>query len=153
MSKYAHLETHHEWLSDLINFANTLKSLAMIIAILIVGITTVAIAAGMRTRVEIHQHEVELLHHIGATDRYIILQFQRHAMILALIGGIIGTILGICTTLLVMFLSHNSGTSLIPVIEISLSAFFMLCLIPIIIAGIAIITSYFTVLRQLLKMP
>ena len=153
ISKYAHLETHHEWLSDLIIFANTLKNLSLFIVLIIGGATIIAITAGIRTRLAIHNKEVELLHNMGATDNYIARQFQRHAMILAFQGGVIGTLIGLIITGLVIFLSTYSRSSLIPSIEIGIIALLFICTIPVIASLIATLTSRFTVLRSLVKMP
>ncbi len=153
ISKYARLETHHEWLSDLIKFTNILKSLALFIAGIISIITIIAITAGIRTRLALHKKEVNLLHHMGATDNYIARQFQRHAMILSFKGSLIGTVLGLIIIGIIIWLSSKSGTSLIPKIEVNSSAVIFLCLIPVIAAVIATVTSRYTVLRSLCKMP
>ncbi len=153
ISQYAQLETHHEWLADLISFANSLKALSLFIALIIGGATITAITAGIRTRLAIHNKEVELLHHMGATDNYIARQFQRHAMMLAFKGGVIGTLSGLIVIAMIVLLSKNSGSALIPSIEIGYMALLFLFLIPVIVALIAIVTSRFTVLRSLEKMP
>lgn len=152
-SHYANLETHHEWLSDLINFTHALKTLALLITIIISAITIIAIAYAMRTRLALHKNEVVLLHHMGARDHYIARQFQYHAMVLSLRGGVFGTAAGLTATFLLTFLSHNSGTDLIPVISIGLWGILTLCLIPVIVSLVAVITSHITVLRCLGKMP
>ncbi len=153
ISNYSNIETHHEWLSDLIKFTTILKSLACLITIIIGATTIIAIIAGIKSRLAIHKKEVNLLHHMGATDNYIARQFQRHAMILAFKGSLIGTILGLIITYIIIVLSMNSGTSLIPRIEISSFAVTLICLIPIAAPAIAILTSRFTVLHNLHKMP
>ncbi len=155
ISEYAYLETHHEWLKDLISFTNSLKALSVFIAIIIGATTIIAISAGVRTRLAIHNKEVELLHHMGASDSYIAHQFQRHAMILALKGGGIGTLSGLIVTAVIIIVSKskNMEAALIPSMEISFIGFLFLLTIPIIAAIIAIITSRFTVLRSLTKMP
>ncbi|MGH1404459.1 MAG: cell division protein FtsX [Alphaproteobacteria bacterium] len=153
ISKYARLETHHEWLEDLITFTSTLRNLALLVTILIACITVISISAGMHARLAIHKKEVELLHHMGATDSYIAKQFQRHAMALSLGGSIIGTFIGIIIIAIVSILSSNAPTPFIPALEISVSSFFILCTIPVITALIAIATSRFTVLRKLSQMP
>ncbi len=152
-SKHANIETHEQWLADLINFTKTLKSLSLLIALLIGSITTIAIASAVRTRLAIHHEEVELLHYMGATDDYIIRQFQRHTIILALKGAIIGTALGLFVVFSLAFLSRGSGSELMPVIYIGISGIFILLLIPVIAAIITAITSHITVLRSLAKMP
>ena len=153
ISKHAHLETHHEWLSDLINFTDTLRTLAFIITLIVGTITIVAIAIAVRTRLSIHHNEVELLHHMGATDNYIAKQFQRHALILSLKGALLGTALGIMVTYSLTLLSRNSGTDLIPVLQVSFFGFLTILLVPFLISFITILTSHVTVLRSLAKMP
>ena len=153
ISKHARLETHHEWLSDLLKFTRTLKSLALFVALIIAGTTVTAITAGIKTRLAIHNKEVELLHSMGATDNYIARQFQRHAMVLALQGASVGTFIGLIITLIVMALSTHSGSSLIPVVHIGITGFIFMISIPFIASLVAAITSRFTVLRSLTKMP
>ncbi len=153
ISKYARLETHHEWLSDLIAFTSTLRNLALLITLLIGCIIVTSVAAGMHARLAIHKKEVELLHHMGATDNYIALQFQRHAMALSLGGSFIGTITGIIIITIVGVLSSNAPTPFIPALQIGGPSLLLLFLIPVITTLIAIATSRFTVLRKLSEMP
>ena len=152
-SKHANIETHEQWLADLINFTKTLKTLSLLIALLIGSITTIAIASAVRTRLAIHHDEVELLHYMGATDDYIIRQFQRHTIILALKGAIIGTVIGMSVIYSLTFFSRGSGSELMPVIYIGISGVFILLFIPVIASIITAITSHITVLRSLAKMP
>jgi cell division transport system permease protein len=152
-SNYAKLETHREWLSDLINFANALKTLAFVVTIIVAFITVVAISYAVRTRLALHHNEVKLLHHMGASDNYIAKQFRNHSIILSFKGGIIGTACGLVVTFVLTLLSRNTGTDLIPVIHIGAWGIFLLSIVPIIVCMIAVITSYLTVLRSLAKMP
>ena len=152
-SSYAQLETHREWLSDLIHFTSALQMLAFIITLIIGAITIVAISYAVRTRLELHHNEVELLHHMGASDNYIAEQFRDHAIILSFKGGAIGTVAGLIITFILTLLSRNSGTDLIPVINVGAWGIIILCLVPVIVCIIAVITSHLTVLRNLAKMP
>ncbi len=153
ISPYANMETHHEWLSDLINFTNTLKSLAFIITLTITITTLIAIIAGIRARLAIHKKEVELLHSMGASDIYIARQFQRHAMIIGLKGAIFGTALGGMVTMLIIYMSAHAGTSLIPEIQISTRAITLLFTIPVLACLLSGTTARITVLRSLSKIP
>lgn len=152
-SEFAVLQTHQDWLDDLIRFARTLQYLAFSIALIVSAATITAIAAGIRARFAIYKKEVELLHLMGASDDYIARQFQKHAIIIALKGGAIGAIAGIFVTIIIIILSGFSGTSLLPRIEISIIQFLALSLVPILACMIAGIVSRITVLRTLAKMP
>lgn len=153
VSQFANLETHHEWLVDLLKFTSTLRVIALLVTILIIGISITSIMAGMRARLAIHHKDVTLLHHMGASDLYIAKQFQRHAMVLTFIGSVAGTILGVMTVLFIYFFSTQVSSPLIPALKISTIAFLLLCAIPILASFIAILTSRFTVLRNLSQMP
>jgi cell division transport system permease protein len=153
LSPYANMETHHEWLADLILFTNTLKSLAFFITIIITMTTLIAIVAGIRARLAIHKKEVELLHSMGASDIYIARQFQRHAMIIGIKGALAGTAIGLFITIILIYMSSHSGTSLIPEIHISNQAIILLCTIPIFASTLSATTARITVLRSLSKMP
>lgn len=152
-SDYAELETHQEWLSDIIRFAFVLKLLSLFIVSLIFTITVTAIIAAIRARLALHQKAVELLHNMGATDYYITRQFARHTLIVGAKGAAIGTIFGIITTLAIIYITKQSGTALIPALSIGLGGYAILFLTPFILCGIVFITTLLTVLRKLSKMP
>ncbi len=153
ISDYANLETHHEWLADLIKFVKTLKSIAIIVLLIIITTTIIAIITGIRTRLAIHHKEIELLHAIGATDSYIARQLQRHAMIIALKGSMIGTILGLFLTYIITMIANNAQSELLPKIEISYSHSMIFLSIPILITLITLLSARYTLLRSLSKMP
>lgn len=152
-SQQAQLETHNEWFSDLMQFANTLKTLALIIALIITSTTIIAIIAGMKTRLLIHKREIQLLHNMGARDKYIARQLERHAATISIKGSVIGVVTGLVFSITIGMLSNQSGTPLIPNLSIgSIGILFILC-IPMIIVLIAILSTRITVLRSLTKMP
>lgn len=152
-SPYAHIETHHDWLSDLISFANSLKFMALLIIILIATITVTAITIAMQTRMRIYHKDIALLHHMGATDHYIARQFQHHAMTLSAYGSGLGTFIGLMITGILIWSSGQAETKLIPSLSLSINAFLILCLVPICLTLISMIASRVTVLRTLSKMP
>ncbi len=153
MSHYANLEDHQEWLGELIRFAAILQSLAMIIAVIIIGTTVTAIIAAVRARMSIHKKEVELLHLIGAPDKYIARQFQRHMTIIAFQGSVLGTFLGLLAVFILMVFSTFIDSPLIPSLEISFISFIILLSFPLFFPAIASVTAYQTVLRSLKNMP
>ncbi len=152
-SEHAYLDTHRDWLDDLIGFVHTLKWIAILIAILVAVITITAISSGIRSRMAIHKDEVEILHLIGAPDKYISRQFQRHAAMITLQGSLIGTAAGILITFIIILFSGQSGTNLIPQLTLSTGNLVFLASIPLLTSALAIITARFTVLRSLALMP
>ena len=153
MSRYAHLEDHQEWLGQLIDFANILQNLSLIISVIIISTTITAIIAAVRARLAIHKKEVELLHLIGAPDSYIAKQFQRHMAVIAFKGAIFGTFVGLLAVFIITLFSQLLENSLIPSLEISFTSFLFLLSFPLFFPAIASLTAYQTVLRSLRNMP
>lgn len=153
VSEYANLETHHEWLADLINFVNALKNISVIVLIIILTTTIIAIITGIRTRLAIHHKEIDLLHAIGATDNYIARQLQRHAMIIALKGSLSGTIIGLILTYIITIIANSAKSDLLPRIDISMTHTFIFMSIPVLITLITLASARYTLLRSLSKMP
>lgn len=153
ISKSAVLDTHRDWLKDILRFAHALEFIAICIALIIGAITITAISSGVLSRMAIHKEELEILHLIGATDDYIARQFQRHAAFLAFKGSCLGTFIGLMVTIVVVFLASNSQNPLIPQLALSGQEIFILLLLPLIVTLIALLAARYTVLRTLAKMP
>ncbi len=153
LSPTSYVDTHREWLQDILRFTGTLQGVALLVA-LIVAVTTVAgIAGGVRSRMAIHKDQVEILHLIGASDAYIARQFQWYAVIIAFLGSILGTAAGLAMAALILFITGQSGTPLIPQISLDSTALALFCLLPLVACGIAGTTARQTVLRTLSLMP
>ena len=148
------IDTHETWLMSLLRVTGALKLSASAIT-LIIGLTTiVAVAGGVRARMAIHRADVELLHLMGASDDYIMKQFQRHALILAIKGAAIGMVLSIIA-LLVMggFSSGTEAESILPGMSLRPTQWVGLIILPAFACLIAAVASRFTVLRVLGAMP
>lgn len=89
----AKLDDHGSWTRDLLRIAQTGEALGLglFAAILLTMVVTVAAAA--RARLAVNRTEIRLLHSLGATDFYIVRQFQAAAFRAALVGAGLGAIL------------------------------------------------------------
>ncbi|MBV1887285.1 MAG: hypothetical protein KUG61_09390, partial [Parvibaculaceae bacterium] len=84
------LDTHRQWLDQLLSTAQAAKWLAFAILALVAG-TTIAIAIfATRAGLSTNHGVVEVLHLIGAHDRFIATEIQTHFLWLGLRGGILG---------------------------------------------------------------
>ncbi len=149
----ARIDTHEEWLTDLLRFTGALQFAAVILT-LVIGLTTVtAVAGAVRSRMAVHHEEVELLHLMGARDSYISRQFQRHTLILALKGAIAGAVVGALALLAVGWVSGEMGVNLLPDFSLGTTQIAGLAALPAAIALIAAVTARQTVLKVLTQMP
>lgn len=149
----AKLDTHESWLADLLRFTGALQFAALVIVLIIGATTATAIAGAVRARMAVHAKEVELLHLMGAKDDYITRQFQRHALILALIGGAAGCAAGGLVMIIIDFISGGAGGGLLPDFMPGFLHIVLLALLPLAAGGIAVAAAHVTVLRVLAQMP
>jgi len=90
LSVSASVDDHALWLSRLGTIASVTVSLAMAIFLLVLTAMTTAIGFATRGAVAENKPIIEVLHFVGASDRFIAEQFQAHFMQLGLRGAGIG---------------------------------------------------------------
>lgn len=146
------IDTHENWLNDILRLAGTLKISASLVTF-IIGLTTItAIAGAIRSRMAEHRDDIELLHLMGASDMYITKQLQRHAVILTIKGSIFGLAAGLIIVG-IMSLVGSSDDPVMPGLTLKATEIVALGTLPLLISFIAWITARFTVLRVLGQMP
>lgn len=86
----ASLDDHRLWLERLVAMARTVVALALMIFILVLVAMAMAVAFATRGAMDGNRQIIEVLHFVGARDKYIARQFQRHFLLLGAKGGAIG---------------------------------------------------------------
>lgn len=153
IAPHARIDTHEEWLRDLLRFTGALQ-LAALVLVLVIGLTTVtAVAGAVRARMKIHRAEVEILHLMGASDSYITRQFQRHSVLLALRGGGVGALCAVAMIGIIGMIAGEMGVAVLPEFHLHSTHWAGLAAVPLCIAAIALFTARRTVLRTLTEMP
>ncbi len=149
------LQDHNRWNDRILTFADFLRALAFSIMALI-ALTTIAIIvfatrAGLATQHEI----VEVLHLIGAQDKFIAREFQFELLALGLRASLFGAGVAILTLLLAPHLSGAfsdlPGAYLISPISLTGKDLINLLLVPVIACAVIVITTRITVLHVLSK--
>lgn len=149
----ARIDTHEAWLRDLLRFTRALQFAASLLT-LVIGLTTAAAVAGaVRARMAVHHEQVELLHLMGARDRYISRQFQRHSLILALQGSIAGMVAGGLALTMIGWTAGEMDVNLLPDFTLDGLQIGAIFFLPLIVSGIAAATAAWTVRGVLMKMP
>ncbi len=147
------LDTHKDWLAELLRFTGAIKLVALVMGIVITLTTLMAVAGVVRARLAAHMADVELLHLMGATDTYIARQFQGHILGLSLRGCLIGAGMGVLMIKGIGWVAGQLGFILMPDFAITMSSWVMLCLVPIAIIGLCFVTARATILNALKDMP
>jgi cell division transport system permease protein len=151
------LDDHGTWLADLRTFARAVEAAAALIVAVVGGAGLAAVSFAVRSGLAIHNNVVRLLHLMGATDRYVARQFERHVLALSLRGGILGLLLAGLTATALGFAARNLGSDLLSAVDpdpvrwaIVLCALFA---VPLTAAALAVGVARWTVLRSLEAMP
>lgn len=149
----ARIDTHRQWLSDLLDLTHALKFASALLVGLTVLATVVAVAGGVRSRMAENRTDIEILHMMGAGDDYISRQFQRHAATLALKGSLGGLAAAAIALFAIGLLAGETQENILP--DFSLSLFQMIAMAasaPVAIA-LAWFSARWSVLRTLAGMP
>lgn len=86
----AALDDHRLWVERLGQMARTAVAVAVLIFVLIVVAMGLAVAFATRAAMVGNREIIEVLHLVGAADKYIARQFQRRFLALGLRGGLLG---------------------------------------------------------------
>lgn len=149
----AQLDTHQDWLHDLMRFTGALQ-FASILLTAVIGLTAVtAVAGATRARLSVNRADVELLHLMGAADGYIARQFQRHAVRLALRGSLAGLVAGVIALFVLARIAGPLDINLLPDFRVQPAHIATLVVLPLIAAALAMVVARHTVMATLGRMP
>ncbi len=152
------LDDHRLWLDRLAALVRATEATSLLIVLLIAAAAVTTVVFTTRTGLSVHRDVVELLHVIGARDRYIARQFELQALRLGLAGGGLGLLLAVAT---LMALAHAGaaaamlGETALPLPEVALAPwhYAVLMVLPLAAALLAMLTARLTVLGALARMP
>jgi cell division transport system permease protein len=149
----AQLDDHQSWVSRL-RFLGRAGQWIAVVVVLAVTLATVAIVI-VTTRAGLAQHQgvIEVLHLVGARDRWIAARVQGHALSLALRGGLLGLALAALTLFALWRLGEGVFGALLPTVSLAPAQWGMLIGLAPVGALIAMLTARLTVLGALARQP
>ncbi len=147
------LDDHATWLADLRTFAGSVKLATIGIVLLVGGAAVMSVVFAVRAGLAIHRNVVELLHLMGAPDRYVSRQFESHVLGLCLRGGTCGLALAALTLFGVNHAAGSLRANLLPDASLTPWQWAALALVPLAACALAVLTARWTVLRTLENMP
>jgi cell division transport system permease protein len=152
----AEVDDHGDWVADALGFLRSLQALAGALSALALAAAALTVIFVTRTGLATHRGVIEVVHLIGAPDRYIARQFQAQALKFGMLGGVVGlgfgaaTVLGIGRLIAYSLDAANPGLAfdfrLLPWQWVVLGA------LPLVVALLAMFTARRTVMRSLAKM-
>lgn len=153
----ASLDTHSAWRQQLNAMSGTMVASGLLVLLLILAATVLAVIFATRGTMASNRTIVDVLHFIGASNKFIAGEFQRRFLDIGMRGGIIGGLGAIVFfvgigTLSNSYLPNEAGSQLFAIFgsfSLGLDGFLLLCLFVPLIAGLTGITSRLTVRRFL----
>lgn len=148
----ASLDDHGLWFARLTTFVHSVQ----LVAGLVVGLACLAAVLTVvyvtLSGLALHHDIIDLLHLMGAEDRFIARQFQGHAVRLGLAGAVPGLLLAILTIELLGMAAGRVDSVLLPNIRLGVGQWATLALVPLAAGVIAMLTARATVMRRLSRM-
>ena len=158
----ASLDDHRRWQQQIRTVTRSFALGGLGILLLVCAATTAVIVSATRSALASNREIVEALHFVGATDRYIAREFERHFLRLGIRAGLVGAVCAMVVfvsmpTVMQMLGGGSSTTSemhrLIGTSGLDATGYLLLGAVVITISALCMLTSRFGVFRILNSKP
>jgi cell division transport system permease protein len=156
--KGASLDTHRRWQAELTRMGATLVWLGVAVLVLITGSAIALVIYASRSALDANRQVVEVLHLVGASDPYIARQVQWQFLRAGLFSGLVGTLAGMVTFLVIGLKSSKAAADgladasyslLVGAPDVTLTNYLLFLLVPIIATLICLVAARIAILRIL----
>ena len=137
------------WVEQVAQATNLLQIIVVVIALLLLICVIGMVVLVAKTNLRLHFKAVSLLHMFGATDEYILRQFQWNSAWLAARGAFIGVIAAGVLFAGAVILSLQWQSPVLPEISMGLAHGAIFLLLPVVTAAIALVVTRRTVSSML----
>jgi cell division transport system permease protein len=109
-------ERNQDWSDRLVALTTSLQACAGLALLVVAGVAVAVVATATRAGLVARRQAIEIIHGLGADDGYIAGRFAGRTTVLALSGGIVGTVLSVPLLLLLCRLGAPlaAGTASLP---------------------------------------
>lgn len=143
------VESQGPWVSQFSSALSLLQALVLLVAILLLICVVGMIVMVARTNLKLHFKTVGLLHMFGATDDYILTQFQWNSAWLAARGALAGVGFAALLFIGAVIFSHQIDSPVIPEIGFSAMHAATFLMLPVLTALISLVATRLTVQSML----
>lgn len=147
----ARADDHARWLAGFLALARAAGIVAFVVTAAVALAAVGAVGFATRAGLAMHRDAVDLLHLVGAEDRYIAFQFARAALRLALAGSALGTGAGAAVLALAHWTATAAGALAFPLPALDFAGWAAIGLVPLGATAVAAASAYATVLRALAR--
>jgi cell division transport system permease protein len=148
------LDDHRHWRAQIKAVTRSLAIGGMAVLVLVAIATAAIIISATRSSMASNREIIEVLHLVGATQRFIVREFDHHFMRLGIKAGVLGALLASIVFLLLPFfidaMGHNTATAievrqLIGAPRLDIFGYFILVFVVVGVAAICMFTSRYWV--------
>lgn len=143
------VEDRGPWVAHMVKAVTVLQALVLLVACLLLACVMGMIVLVAKTNLKLHFKTVSLLHMFGATDEYILRQFQWNSALLAGRGALIGVGVSAAVFFVVVFVSHRWASPVLPILSVSISHLIVFVALPAFTALTALLATRLTVQSML----
>lgn len=156
------LDDHRHWQTQIKTVTRSFALGGLAILLLVAAATTAIIVSATRSAMAANREIVEVLHFVGATDRFIAREFSRHFLRLGIRSGIVGALMALVVFHGMPTMMEVLGGGAVTLAELSrlvgsgrLDALghIFLALVVFVIAALCMLTSRYRVYRILHERP
>jgi len=148
----AEVDAQSSWLGPVFDAMQSLKILAFAMIALLAAAMSACVLLATRTALGTHRATIEIVHHLGGTDRQIARVFQRAIGIDAGVGAVAGVGAAL---VVIWFLGRRFarlGAGLVQGGALGWADWLVLGMVPLMAVGLAVLTARLSVLRWLARM-
>lgn len=152
------LDDHRHWQQQIRTVTRSFALGGLAILILVASATTAIIVSATRSAMASNREIVEVLHFVGATDRFIAREFERHFLSLGIRAGLVGAVCAMAVFLMMPSVMEILGGGTVTIAEmrrlvgagaLDTPGYMLLGFVVVVIAGLCMLTSRFGVYRIL----
>lgn len=145
----AAVDDHGLWLKRLVSLFYAAEVLAAFVVLLIVSVTVSAVVVATRSGLAVQVDTIEVLHLMGAHDDFIARQFARRAGLRTLTGAVLGLLPAVASVLGIAALAARLSDGAPIGFTWEAWHWAVLAALPLIMAAVAHLTAWLTVLQSL----
>lgn len=152
------LDDHRRWQRQITTITHSFSLGGLAILALVAMATTAIIVSATKSSMASNREIVEVLHFVGATDRFIAREFEKHFLRLGVRAGLVGAILALAVFTLMPTLVQILGGGSLTLSELhrlvgsgslDMAGYVLMGIVVVVIAALCMLTSRFGVFRIL----
>ena len=152
------LDDHRRWQAEIKTLTRSAALGGLAVLGLVAAATIAVIVSATRSAMATNREIIEVLHFVGANERFISREFERHFLGLGIRAGLMGALAAAIAFLLLPVLTHMLGGGIVTTAEterligsgeLDIAGYFLCILVVFVVAGLCMVTSRLGVIRVL----